>query len=120
MVREARSTTSERQLTERPKRFSHMPSSPRASEPPSRSARPWGEICVDCKNHWVALESASYDEQGRAKSGVVVDSDRDLAALCARMRASDKRNCAIVFCTETGDPAPQGDEDADPFAGSAH
>ena len=47
----------------------------------------------------MALDACRYDEAtGRATEGEVVDVDDDLAELCQRVRASQRRNCAIVFC----------------------
>lgn len=61
----------------------------------------WEEIrCVEeFRGRWVALDACRYDEAtGRATEGEVVDVDDDLAELCQRVRASQRRNCAIVFC----------------------
>ncbi len=61
----------------------------------------WEQIrCVDdFRGRWVALDSCKYDEAtGRATEGEVVDVDDDLAELCQRVRSSQRRNCAIVFC----------------------
>jgi hypothetical protein len=61
----------------------------------------WEEIrCVDdFRGRWVALDACKYDEStGRATEGEVVDVDDDLAELCQRVRSSQRRNCAIVFC----------------------
>ncbi len=61
----------------------------------------WEQIrCVDeFRGRWVALDACKYDEAtGRATEGEVVDVDDDLAELCQRVRSSQRRNCAIVFC----------------------
>jgi len=83
------------------------------SIPPQRRARSttsgaplgermsWEQIrCVDeFRGRWVALDACKYDEAtGRATEGEVVDVDDDLAELCQRVRSSQRRNCAIVFC----------------------
>jgi len=61
----------------------------------------WEQIrCVDLfRGRWVALDACKYDEAtGRAAEGEVVDIDDDLAELCQRVRSSQRRHCAIVFC----------------------
>jgi hypothetical protein len=61
----------------------------------------WDQIrgVDDFRGRWVALDACRYDEvTGRATEGEVVDVDDDLAELCQRVRASQRRNCAIVFC----------------------
>ncbi len=67
----------------------------------------WNEICqrADCRGRWVALHACRYDEAtGQATEGAVVDVDEDLAELCQRVRDSDWKNCAILFCSE-GQPS---------------
>lgn len=66
-------------------------------------ARAWREICcsTEYRGRWVALASCEYGHDGPASVGAVVDSDEDLVALCARLRASAKRNCAIHFAGES-------------------
>ena len=61
----------------------------------------WSDICrrPDCRQRWVALYECSYDElTGQAVEGAVVDIDDDLAALCDRVRQSQWKHCAILFC----------------------
>ncbi len=61
----------------------------------------WAEIsrCSEFDGHWVALDSPRYDPATREPvAGVVVDSDRELAALCGRMRDAGRSSCAILFC----------------------
>ena len=65
----------------------------------------WADLC---RNHgfrgrWVAMDDVRY-EAGAPVEGHVVDSDEDLAALCARVQSSDRNSCAILFCEEQ---APQ-------------
>jgi hypothetical protein len=49
----------------------------------------------------VALEHVRYSGGSpQPAEGDLVDSDEDLAILCARMRASDRSNCAVVFVDE--------------------
>jgi hypothetical protein len=61
----------------------------------------WADLCrdSDLRGHWVALEAVRYDA-GMPVEGHVVDSDEDLAALCARIQASDHPACAILFCDD--------------------
>lgn len=66
----------------------------------------WDEICSldEFRGRWVALDECRYDEEtGRATEGAVVDADDDLVALCARIRESERTNCAILFA---GDEPP--------------
>jgi hypothetical protein len=54
------------------------------------------------RGRWVALDGCRYDPRtAQPTEGTVVDADEDLVTLCARMRESDSRHCAILFC---GDP----------------
>jgi hypothetical protein len=66
----------------------------------------WEQICHDeeLRGRWIAMDDCSYDEAtGRATEGLVVDSDDDLAELCARIRESERTNCSILFAgDETG------------------
>lgn len=92
-----------------------MPLRSAESTPPQRRARSsassvsgpigermsWEQIrgVDEFRGRWVALDACKYDEAtGRATEGDVVDVDDDLAELCQRVRASQRRNCAIVFC----------------------
>jgi len=51
------------------------------------------------------------DSTGDATEGLVVDSDDDLAELCARMRNSEHKNCEILFADETDEPDGQSKPD---------
>ena len=70
----------------------------------------WDTICRcdQFRGRWIALDRCRYDAgTGRATEGMVVDVDDDLVELCGRIRASDRKNCAILFCGEDGpEPAP--------------
>jgi hypothetical protein len=66
----------------------------------------WDAICRsdEFRGRWVALHECRYDEEtGRATEGSVIDADDDLVELCARMRESACKNCAILFCSEDGE-----------------
>jgi hypothetical protein len=61
----------------------------------------WAAICQQeqLKGHWVALDHCRYDQATlEPVEGELVDADTDLAALCARMRLSDRGQCAVRFC----------------------
>lgn len=63
----------------------------------------WEEIIdsEDFKGRWVALDDCRYDEAtGKATEGAVVDVDDDLVELCDRVRASQWKNCEILYCGE--------------------
>lgn len=67
---------------------------------PDMQRMTWDEICQcsEFKGRWIAMDECHYDEAtGRATEGLVVDSDDDLAELCARIRESDRTNCSILF-----------------------
>lgn len=69
----------------------------------------WDAICQldEFRGRWVALDECRYDEEtGRATEGSVVDADDDLVELCARIRESERKNCAILFCGEDGEQTP--------------
>src|SRR5687768_8363228 len=69
----------------------------------------WESICrsEEFRGRWVALDECRYDEDtGRATEGSVVDADDDLVELCARIRESQRTNCAILFCGEDGEQTP--------------
>ncbi len=83
----------------------------------------WEDICRrdEFRGRWVALDGCRYDEEsGRAMEGSVVDVDDDLVELCTRIRESEYKNCAILFCGEDGEQEPPGASDDDPFQHTAH
>ena len=61
----------------------------------------WDELCHggEFRGQWVALDRVRYDS-GVVVEGRVVDSDDDLAALCARVQGGDHTSCAILFCDD--------------------
>jgi hypothetical protein len=82
----------------------------------------WTDIChrEEFRGRWVALDGCRYDEDsGRAVEGAVVDVDQDLVELCTRMRESEHKNCAILFCGEECPGQDSAVED-DPFQHAAH
>lgn len=65
----------------------------------------WEQICEsdELRGRWIAMDDCSFDEAtGKATEGLVVDSDDDLAELCARMAESEHTNCSIVRAEEEG------------------
>lgn len=61
----------------------------------------WADLCREgeYQGQWVALESVRYDS-GAPVEGEVVDSDSNLAVLCARIQAADHVACAILYCDD--------------------
>jgi hypothetical protein len=71
----------------------------------------WPQICRsdEFRGRWVALDGCKYDPRtARPTEGTVVDADEDLVALCSRMRASDSKHCAILFCDERANEDEDG------------
>jgi hypothetical protein len=71
----------------------------------------WRELCQsdEYRGRWVALDNVRYDPvTSQPIEGEVVDTDEDLADLCARMRSTDRTACAILHCEadETFRPIP--------------
>jgi hypothetical protein len=63
----------------------------------------WEQICHrdDCRGRWVALHGCRFDEATQqVAEGDLVDMDDDLAELCQRVRASNRTNCSILFCSQ--------------------
>ncbi len=63
----------------------------------------WPELCrsQQFKGLWVALDNCRLDQSTlQPIEGDVVDSDEDLADLCARMREAGRSSCSILFCED--------------------
>jgi hypothetical protein len=59
------------------------------------------------RGRWVALDNCRYDARtARLVEGTIIDADDDLAELCARIRQSENRYCAILFCDESQEDTP--------------
>jgi hypothetical protein len=61
----------------------------------------WPELCrsQEFKGMWVALDNCRYDKETlQPVEGDVVDTDTELADLCARLRETGQGSCAILFC----------------------
>jgi hypothetical protein len=85
----------------------HMPNVRHHAAPdqPPAHRMTWEEICQDdaLRGRWIAMDDCTFDEAtGRAREGLVVDCDDDLAELCNRMRESRWKNCSIVFADSAG------------------
>ena len=67
---------------------------------PGHSAMAWEDICRDTtwQGRWLALDECAYNDAGEATAGLVVDSDENLADLCARLSAERRKRCSVVFC----------------------
>ena len=68
----------------------------------SNSAARWPQVSRTerFRGLWVALDNCRYDQVTRQPTeGDVVDSDRDLADLCRRMRESGRSSCSVLFCS---------------------
>ncbi|HJK98915.1 MAG TPA: hypothetical protein RMF84_16965 [Polyangiaceae bacterium LLY-WYZ-14_1] len=66
----------------------------------------WSEICRQdaLQGRWVAIDGAIYeDASDRPSYGTVVDADEDPAELCARLRESAFRNCAVHYVDQDED-----------------
>ncbi len=69
----------------------------------------WPEIrqSVEYRGRWVALDNCQYDGRtAEPVEGTIIDADEDLVALCSRIRESDNKHCAILFCEERHDESP--------------
>ena len=70
----------------------------------------WPQVRLnsDFRGRWVALDHCRYDAKtAQPVEGTVVDSDEDLAELCARMQEGENRHCAILFCEEAPEVEPR-------------
>lgn len=63
--------------------------------PAGRAERAKQDSNVPFAGEWVALDGAVVDAH-HSPEGAVVDHDRDLARLCARLRHKQKTHCCIV------------------------
>jgi hypothetical protein len=59
------------------------------------------------RGRWVALDNCRYDVRtAQPVEGTIIDADDDLVELCTRIRQSENKHCAILFCDDTDDAAP--------------
>ena len=70
----------------------------------------WTEIrrSSEYRGRWVALDECVYDAKtAEPLEGSVVDADDNLTDLCGRMRDTNNRHCAILFCASDSMRAPR-------------
>jgi hypothetical protein len=69
----------------------------------------WPQIqeMEEYRGRWVALDNCTYDATtAQPVEGSVVDADEDLVELCNRIRQSDGRRCAILYCGDGSETEP--------------
>jgi hypothetical protein len=69
---------------------------------PLTRATSWAQICKteEFRGRWVALDNVRYCPlTSKPVEADVVDVDDDLAALCQRMRDSDRHACSVHLCS---------------------
>jgi hypothetical protein len=82
--------------------------SPIAKPAPLTRAASWSQICRDeeFRGRWVALDNVRYCPlTSKPVEADVVDVDDDLAALCQRMRESDRHACSVHLVSPPAAPA---------------
>lgn len=59
------------------------------------------------RGRWVALDNCRYDvKTAQPVEGTIIDADEDLVELCTRIRQSENKHCAILFCDEVAEELP--------------
>jgi hypothetical protein len=58
---------------------------------------PKGDDTDPLRGSWVALDNCRYDGGHKPVEGDVVDSDEDLAELCARLYETGRSKCIILY-----------------------
>ena len=69
----------------------------------------WPQIrqSIEYRGRWVALDNCRYDvKTAEPVEGSIVDADDDLVELCTRIRHSENKHCAILFCEDPEDLPP--------------
>ena len=69
----------------------------------------WPEIrqSDEYRGRWVALDNCRYDARtAQPVEGTIIDADEDLVELCTRIRQSENKHCAILFCDEEFEDTP--------------
>lgn len=85
----------------------------------SRMSWPQIRQSDEYRGRWVALDNCRYDGRtAQPIEGTIIDADEDLVELCTRIRQSDNKHCAILFC----DPhaAHDGADDSPPPSSVRH
>lgn len=83
----------------------------------------WPEIQAsdEYRGRWVALDNCRYDAKtAQPVEGTIVDADEDLVELCTRIRQSENKHCAILFCDEAGEETPVPSSARRPLFDSTH
>ena len=79
------------------------------SETRMGSRMSWPQIrqSDEYRGRWVALDNCRYDGRtAQPVEGTIIDADEDLVELCTRIRQSDNKHCAILFCDEVIEETP--------------
>ncbi len=73
----------------------------------SRMSWPQIRQSDEYRGRWVALDNCRYDARtAEPVEGTIIDADDDLVELCTRIRQSENKHCAIVFCEEADELPP--------------
>ena len=73
----------------------------------SRMSWPQIRQSDEYRGRWVALDNCRYDVRtAQPVEGTIIDADEDLVELCTRIRQSDNKHCAILFCEEELEESP--------------
>lgn len=73
----------------------------------SRMSWPQIRQSDEYRGRWVALDNCRYDARtAEPMEGTIVDSDDDLVELCTRIRQSENKHCAILYCEEADEQTP--------------
>ncbi len=73
----------------------------------SRMSWPQIQTRDEYRGRWVALDNCRYDARtAQPTEGTIIDADEDLVALCTRIRQSENKHCAILFCDDAPNETP--------------
>ena len=73
----------------------------------SRMSWPQIRQSDEYRGRWVALDNCRYDARtAQPVEGTIIDADEDLVELCTRIRQSENKHCAILFCDEEFEDTP--------------
>src|ERR1700712_4153053 len=73
----------------------------------SRMSWPQIRQSDEYRGRWVALDNCRYDGRtAQPVEGTIIDADEDLVELCTRIRQSDNKPGAILFCDEVLEETP--------------
>jgi hypothetical protein len=73
----------------------------------SRMSWPQIRMSDEYRGRWVALDNCRYDARtAQPVEGTIIDADEDLVELCTRIRQSENKHCAILFCEESVEESP--------------